>query len=118
MSLFPTPSSYPVTPPNMFFVSSIGEKMHPNLNENGVVCVSLLGTWSGENGGLNLRFFVWFFVFVFVFVCLFILKFFYIHMYVYINTILLYPSPWQARTARTGTRVGARCCSCCSACTR
>jgi ubiquitin-protein ligase len=41
------PPSYPASPPSVFFWS-FGERMNPNLYENGKVCLSLLGTWSGR----------------------------------------------------------------------
>ncbi|KAI8615882.1 hypothetical protein BC830DRAFT_1120424 [Chytriomyces sp. MP71] len=41
------PTDYPNTPPNVFFHSWGGGRMNPNLYEDGKVCLSLLGTWSG-----------------------------------------------------------------------
>lgn len=41
--LLSTPYSYPAEPPKMHYVSPIADKLHPNLNTTGVVCVSLLG---------------------------------------------------------------------------
>ena len=35
-------------PPDVFFWS-FGERVNPNLYENGKVCLSLLGTWSGKS---------------------------------------------------------------------
>jgi len=41
-------SDYPSIPPLIRHLSFIPEKMHPNLLENGSLCLSLLGTWSGK----------------------------------------------------------------------
>lgn len=41
------PPQYPEVPPKVHFVS-MGPRLNPNLYENGTVCVSLLGTWSGQ----------------------------------------------------------------------
>jgi len=41
------PYNYPGYPPKVFY-RSCGHKLHPNLNEDGTVCLSLLGTWSGD----------------------------------------------------------------------
>jgi ubiquitin-conjugating enzyme E2 O len=40
-------SDYPSQPPHVFY-RSLGPKLHPNLYEDGNVCLSLLGTWSGS----------------------------------------------------------------------
>lgn len=42
------PSTYPQIPPQVRFWS-FGENLNPNLYENGKVCLSLLGTWSGKD---------------------------------------------------------------------
>jgi len=42
------PSNYPQSPPQVKFWS-FGENLNPNLYENGKVCLSLLGTWSGKD---------------------------------------------------------------------
>jgi ubiquitin-protein ligase len=44
------PYSYPVTPPKMQFKTTGGGLAHfnPNLYADGKVCLSLLGTWSGQ----------------------------------------------------------------------
>lgn len=39
-------SDHPNHPPRVFF-RSLGPKLHPNLYEDGNVCLSLLGTWQG-----------------------------------------------------------------------
>lgn len=39
--------NYPLVPPTLKFWS-FGERMNPNLYESGLVCLSLLGTWSGS----------------------------------------------------------------------
>jgi len=41
------PSNYPNSPPKVFYHSG-GYRLHPNLYEDGTVCLSLLGTWSGD----------------------------------------------------------------------
>jgi ubiquitin-protein ligase len=38
---------YPNSAPEVHFLSFVGQKLHPNLNVDGNVCLSLLGTWSG-----------------------------------------------------------------------
>lgn len=40
-------SNHPAHPPRVHF-HSLGPKLHPNLYEDGNVCLSLLGTWNGE----------------------------------------------------------------------
>lgn len=44
------PADYPRVPPEVHFKTTNGGKtrFNPNLYENGKVCLSLLGTWSGE----------------------------------------------------------------------
>jgi ubiquitin-protein ligase len=42
------PPTYPQSPPQVKFWS-YGENLNPNLYENGKVCLSLLGTWSGKD---------------------------------------------------------------------
>ncbi|TPX32232.1 hypothetical protein SmJEL517_g04651 [Synchytrium microbalum] len=44
------PLEYPSVPPDLFFHSYDGGlgKINPNLYENGRVCLSILGTWSGN----------------------------------------------------------------------
>jgi len=39
--------NYPLVPPSVKFWS-FGERINPNLYESGLVCLSLLGTWSGS----------------------------------------------------------------------
>ncbi len=42
------PESYPSEPPAMHYHAwGLSERLNPNLYENGKVCLSLLGTWSG-----------------------------------------------------------------------
>jgi ubiquitin-protein ligase len=41
------PAEYPQVAPEVHFLSFVGQKLHPNLNVDGNVCLSLLGTWSG-----------------------------------------------------------------------
>lgn len=41
-------SDYPVTPPMCHYISYCSDRLNPNLYEDGKVCVSLLGTWSGR----------------------------------------------------------------------
>ncbi|KAK7750270.1 hypothetical protein SLS62_007787 [Diatrype stigma] len=44
------PINYPVSPPRVRFMTTNGGtvRFNPNLYEDGKVCLSLLGTWSGE----------------------------------------------------------------------
>jgi len=42
------PSAYPNSPPSFFYISYCTDRLNPNLYEDGKVCVSLLGTWSGK----------------------------------------------------------------------
>lgn len=42
------PSTYPHVPPLVHYISFCSDRLNPNLYENGKVCVSLLGTWSGK----------------------------------------------------------------------
>merc|ERR1719369_1132610 len=39
---------YPSVPPTCHYVSYCSDRLNPNLYEEGKVCVSLLGTWSGK----------------------------------------------------------------------
>ncbi|KAJ8607610.1 hypothetical protein CTAYLR_005764 [Chrysophaeum taylorii] len=41
------PAEYPEEPPSVFYHSKTSERLNPNLYENGKVCLSLLGTWTG-----------------------------------------------------------------------
>ena len=41
------PSDYPNSPPRVHYHSTASERLNPNLYEDGKVCLSLLGTWSG-----------------------------------------------------------------------
>ena len=41
------PAAYPDEPPKVHFHSTSSERLNPNLYEDGKVCLSLLGTWSG-----------------------------------------------------------------------
>ena len=41
------PPEYPAAVPQVLFIS-YGDRLNPNLYENGKVCLSLLGTWAGE----------------------------------------------------------------------
>jgi len=45
---FQLPSDYPKVPPLVHYISYVADKLNPNLYEDGKVCVSLLGTWSGK----------------------------------------------------------------------
>ncbi len=42
------PPGYPSAPPLVHYVSFCTDRLNPNLYEEGKVCVSLLGTWSGK----------------------------------------------------------------------
>ena len=42
------PKDYPTSPPRLHYISYCAERLNPNLYEDGKVCVSLLGTWSGK----------------------------------------------------------------------
>ncbi|XP_055677910.1 (E3-independent) E2 ubiquitin-conjugating enzyme isoform X2 [Lutzomyia longipalpis] len=39
---------YPAMPPLCYYISYCSDRLNPNLYEDGKVCVSLLGTWSGR----------------------------------------------------------------------
>ncbi|KAK9500379.1 hypothetical protein O3M35_001657 [Rhynocoris fuscipes] len=45
---FQLSADYPKTPPHCHYVSYCSDRLNPNLYEDGKVCVSLLGTWSGK----------------------------------------------------------------------
>ncbi|XP_050394975.2 (E3-independent) E2 ubiquitin-conjugating enzyme UBE2O [Patella vulgata] len=45
-------SDYPVSPPSFHYISYCTERLNPNLYEDGKVCISLLGTWSGKGNEL------------------------------------------------------------------
>ncbi|XP_076289237.1 (E3-independent) E2 ubiquitin-conjugating enzyme UBE2O isoform X1 [Lasioglossum baleicum] len=45
---FQLSADYPVAPPLCHYISYCNDKLNPNLYEDGKVCVSLLGTWSGR----------------------------------------------------------------------
>ncbi|XP_005110437.1 (E3-independent) E2 ubiquitin-conjugating enzyme UBE2O [Aplysia californica] len=42
------PNDYPTSPPICHYHSYCSDRLNPNLYEDGKVCVSLLGTWSGK----------------------------------------------------------------------
>ena len=42
------PDNYPVSPPEVHYHSYCTDRLNPNLYEEGKVCVSLLGTWTGK----------------------------------------------------------------------
>lgn len=42
------PADYPESPPVFHYHAFCNERLNPNLYEDGKVCVSLLGTWSGK----------------------------------------------------------------------
>ncbi|CAI9728364.1 Hypothetical predicted protein [Octopus vulgaris] len=42
------PNDYPASPPRFHYLSYCADRLNPNLYEDGKVCVSLLGTWSGK----------------------------------------------------------------------
>jgi len=42
------PPDYPRSPPKCHYWSYCADRLNPNLYEDGKVCVSLLGTWSGK----------------------------------------------------------------------
>jgi len=41
-------SDYPKTPPTVHYISFCTDRLNPNLYDEGKVCVSLLGTWTGK----------------------------------------------------------------------
>ncbi|TRY69586.1 hypothetical protein TCAL_05230 [Tigriopus californicus] len=45
---FQLTADYPKTPPVCHYISYCSDRLNPNLYEDGKVCVSLLGTWSGK----------------------------------------------------------------------
>ena len=42
------PAEYPDVPPRVYYHAH-GDRVNPNLYENGKVCLSLLGTWAGSS---------------------------------------------------------------------
>ena len=40
--------NYPASPPEVHYHSFCSQRLNPNLYEEGKVCISLLGTWSGK----------------------------------------------------------------------
>eukprot|EP00102_Acyrthosiphon_pisum_P021027 XP_016658237.1 PREDICTED: (E3-independent) E2 ubiquitin-conjugating enzyme-like [Acyrthosiphon pisum] len=42
------PPTYPIQPPHCHYYSYCDDRLNPNLYEDGKVCLSLLGTWSGH----------------------------------------------------------------------
>ncbi|EDO27608.1 predicted protein, partial [Nematostella vectensis] len=42
------PANYPDAPPSFHYLSMCNGRLNPNLYEDGKVCVSLLGTWTGR----------------------------------------------------------------------
>ena len=42
------PANFPNSPPVFHYISFCNERLNPNLYEDGKVCVSLLGTWTGK----------------------------------------------------------------------
>jgi len=42
---------YPHEPPKMRFLNNGGKRFNPNVKKKGQLCLSLLGTWSGDGGG-------------------------------------------------------------------
>ncbi|KAL9087791.1 MAG: hypothetical protein Q9159_003474 [Coniocarpon cinnabarinum] len=49
---FEIPENYPLVPPKVTFVQHSGGRIHPNLYTEGKVCLSILGTWAGEQWSL------------------------------------------------------------------
>ena len=45
---FQLSADYPRAPPICHYHSYVADRLNPNLYEDGKVCVSLLGTWSGK----------------------------------------------------------------------
>jgi len=45
---FQLSADYPAAPPLCHYISYCSDRLNPNLYEDGKVCVSLLGTWSGR----------------------------------------------------------------------
>ena len=43
-------NEFPKTPPTVHFSNNGGKRFNPNLYDSGKVCLSLLGTWSGDIG--------------------------------------------------------------------
>ncbi|XP_052265648.1 (E3-independent) E2 ubiquitin-conjugating enzyme-like isoform X2 [Dreissena polymorpha] len=46
------PPDYPSSPPKLHYYSFCSERLNPNLYEDGKVCISLLGTWTGKGSEL------------------------------------------------------------------
>ena len=45
------PNNFPNVPPTVWFITHGGKRFNPNLYDSGKLCLSLLGTWSGDKGG-------------------------------------------------------------------
>lgn len=45
---FQLSADYPKAPPHCHYISYCSDRLNPNLYEDGKVCISLLGTWSGK----------------------------------------------------------------------
>lgn len=45
---FQLSADYPKAPPLCHYISYCSDRLNPNLYEDGKVCISLLGTWSGK----------------------------------------------------------------------
>lgn len=45
---------YPKTPPECKFINYNNSRIHPNLYQNGKICLSILGTWSGPSWTSNM----------------------------------------------------------------
>jgi len=43
-------NTFPSSPPHVNFSNTGGKRFNPNLYDSGKVCLSLLGTWSGDKG--------------------------------------------------------------------
>jgi len=41
--------NYPLRPPHCYYYNFCEGQLNPNLFENGKICLSLLGTWLGNN---------------------------------------------------------------------
>ena len=44
------PTTYPANPPLVWHITHGGKRFNPNLYAEGKVCLSLIGTWSGDKG--------------------------------------------------------------------
>lgn len=93
------PANYPCSPPTFFYISYCSDRLNPNLYEDGKVCVSLLGTWTGK---VYMHIFI-FSLFAFVISVIWIFHLFFHDLMVFFGDItrlqpekIKYPKGWSS----------------------